>query len=55
MPLRQKLSLVTYSELPLGSLNLLFIAAAAVMVEELLPGRDEGFGEGGDGGRRVFG
>ena len=25
------------------------------MVEELLPGRDEGFGEGGDGGRRVFG
>ena len=59
LPLRQKLSLVTCSQLPLRKLHLLFIAdavvvAAAGMVEELLPRRDERFGEAGDDGRRVF-
>ena len=62
LPLCQKLSLITCSQLPLCKLYLLFIAAAAVvvavvvagMVEELLPRRDERFGEVGDDRRRVF-
>ena len=64
MPLCRKLSLVACRQLPLRNLHLLFIAAAAVvvavvvaaagMVEELLPRRDERFGEAGDDGRRVF-